>query len=96
MDAGSSCPQVESEEYLIAKYTVKNSSNRNIFVLLSCPKPEFIVLMINLRRIALSLFAIWVVLVLMGKGGFVHLLLLNAIGVQFVDMIGVFRSRLIA
>ena len=50
--------------------------------------------MISLRRIAILIFAIWLVLVAMGKGGFVHLLLLNAIGIEFVDLVGVYRSRL--
>jgi hypothetical protein len=50
--------------------------------------------MITIRRIALLLFAIWLVLVVLGKGGFVHLLLLNAIGIEFVDLVGVYRRRL--
>jgi hypothetical protein len=54
----------------------------------------FDLLMITLRRIAILLFATWLVLVLLGKGGFVHLLLLNAIGVGFVDLIGVVRQRM--
>jgi len=39
---------------------------------------------------------LWLLLVLLGKGGFIHLLLLSAIGVAFVDLIGVYRSRITA
>ena len=50
--------------------------------------------MISLRRIALLLFVIWLVLLALGKGGFIHLLLLNAIGIEFVDLVAVYRRRL--
>lgn len=48
----------------------------------------------GLRLITLILFGIWLLLVLAGKGGFVHLLLLNAIGVGAVDLVGRYRSRI--
>jgi hypothetical protein len=47
-----------------------------------------------LRLISGALTLIWLVLVLMGKGGFVHLLLLNAIGVASVDVMTVYRARI--
>ena len=49
-----------------------------------------------LRVIAASLFGIWLLLVIGGKGGFVHLLLLNAIGVAAVEAVGQYRQRLTA
>ncbi|MFN2501682.1 MAG: hypothetical protein ABR530_06690 [Pyrinomonadaceae bacterium] len=47
-----------------------------------------------LRLIAAVLFVIWLILVILGKGGFVHLLLLNAIGVASVEVMTVLRGRL--
>ena len=47
-----------------------------------------------LRFIAGILLGIWLVLVLIGKGGFVHLLLLNAVGVAAVEIMTVYRTRL--
>jgi hypothetical protein len=49
-----------------------------------------------LSRIAsIALFVIWVALVVfMGKGGFVHLLLLSAIGVGFAELMINYRTRL--
>jgi hypothetical protein len=49
---------------------------------------------LKLHLITAILFVTWLVLVLVGKSGFVHLLLLSAIGVGFVDALGVFRSRM--
>ncbi|MBV9240546.1 MAG: hypothetical protein JO314_00930 [Acidobacteria bacterium] len=46
------------------------------------------------RLITLTLFAIWLVLILLGKGGMVHLLLISAICVGAVDMVGTYRSKL--
>ena len=46
------------------------------------------------RLIATALFLIWLGLVLAGKGGFVHLLLLNALGVAAVEVMTVVRARL--
>jgi hypothetical protein len=34
--------------------------------------------------ISFGLFAVWLVLLLMGKGGFIHLLILNAIPIAIV------------
>ena len=48
----------------------------------------------TLRIIAGILVAIWLLLVLLGRGGFFHLLLLSAIGVAFVDAVGVYRSKM--
>ena len=49
-----------------------------------------------LKVIAVSLFGVWLLLVIGGKGGFVHLLLLNAIGVVSVEAVGQYRQRLTA
>jgi len=46
------------------------------------------------REIASVLFAIWLVLVLLGKGGFVHLILFTAVGVALVDLMAVYRARM--
>ncbi|MBV9216495.1 MAG: hypothetical protein JO053_09980 [Acidobacteria bacterium] len=46
-----------------------------------------------LRLIGFALLFIWLVLVLFGKGGFVHLLFFNGIGVLAVDLAAVYRSR---
>jgi hypothetical protein len=48
-----------------------------------------------LRLIAAVLFGVWLMLVLFGKGGFVHLLLLNALGVASVEMMTMIRTRMI-
>ena len=47
-----------------------------------------------LRIVAAALFFTWLVLVLMGKGGFVHLLILNALGVLSVELMTVIRSNM--
>jgi hypothetical protein len=49
-----------------------------------------------LKYIAATLFGIWAILVLAGKGGFVHLLLLNAIGLAVVYLMGRYRARMTA
>ncbi len=49
-----------------------------------------------LRLIAGILLAVWLVLVLLGKGGFVHLLLLNSIGIAVVELVTVLRTRMTA
>ena len=46
-----------------------------------------------IRIIAGTLLAIWLLLVLMGNGGFVHLLLLNGVGLWVVDAVSFYRSR---
>lgn len=47
-----------------------------------------------LRVIAAILLMIWAVLLVLGKGGFIHLLLLNAIGLIFTDALVVYRTRM--
>ena len=47
-----------------------------------------------LKYIAATLFGLWLVFVLAGKGGFVHLILLNAIGVAVVYVVGRYRTRM--
>jgi len=47
-----------------------------------------------LKIICAVLFLIWLVLVIVGKGGFVHLILLVAIGVSSVEVMTMLRSRL--
>jgi hypothetical protein len=49
-----------------------------------------------LKIIAAVLLGIWLVLVLLGKGGFVHLLLLNGIGVAAVEAMTIYRTRMSA
>jgi hypothetical protein len=46
-----------------------------------------------LRIITLVLLAIWLLLVMLGKGGFIHLLLLSAVGTAGVEAFTVLRSR---
>lgn len=40
------------------------------------------------------LLVIWLVLLLMGKGGFIHILLLNALGVASVEVMTRVRARM--
>lgn len=47
-----------------------------------------------LRIISAILFLSWLVLVIVGKGGFVHLLLLNSIGLAVVEAAAAYRSRM--
>ncbi len=49
---------------------------------------------VTLKLIAGILLVTWLVLVLVGKGGFVHILLLNGIGVAVVEMMTMVRSRM--
>ena len=48
----------------------------------------------GLTKVAGAVLIIWLVLVLVGKGGFVHLLLLNALGLIIVDLTGLYRRNL--
>jgi len=50
--------------------------------------------MIALRIIAGIILSVWLLLVLLGKGGYVHLLLFNGIGVAVVDLVTVYRTRM--
>lgn len=47
-----------------------------------------------LKAIAGILLGIWLVLVLLGKGGFVHLLLLCGLGVASVEIMTIVRTRM--
>jgi hypothetical protein len=51
---------------------------------------------LKLSWIAAILLGIWLLLVLLGKGGFIHLFLLSAIGVAFVDVVAIYRNRMTA
>ena len=53
-------------------------------------------IVVVLRLIAALLIGIWILLLCLGKSGFIHLFLLSAIGVAFVDAVGVYRSRMTA
>jgi len=47
------------------------------------------------RIVFFLLLAIWLALVVFaGKGGFVHLLLLNALGVGFTELLIIYRTRM--
>lgn len=46
------------------------------------------------RIVSIVLFLIWLVLVLIGKGGLVHLLLIAAVCTAAVAAIAVYRSRM--
>lgn len=46
-----------------------------------------------LRLIGVALLLVWLVFVLLGKGGFYHLFFFNGIGVLTVDLAAVYRSR---
>lgn len=51
--------------------------------------------MLLTRIVSVALFVIWTVLVVfLGKGGFVHLLLLSAIGVGFAELMINYRTRM--
>ena len=49
---------------------------------------------ILVRIIALALIAIWLVLVLLGKGGFVHVLLLTGVVIGTIDAVSLYRCRM--
>ncbi|MGI8468126.1 MAG: hypothetical protein ACR2N3_06715 [Pyrinomonadaceae bacterium] len=46
-----------------------------------------------LRIVAGILLGIWLLLVLIGKDGFIHLLLLSGIGVAVVELVCIYRRR---
>ena len=46
-----------------------------------------------LRVIAAALIGVWLILVLLGKSGFVHVLLLTGLGVAFVKLLRSVRER---
>jgi hypothetical protein len=47
-----------------------------------------------LRLVAAGLLGTWLVLVLLGKGGFVHILLLCGISVAVAEIAAVYRTRM--
>ncbi len=47
----------------------------------------------RLRTVALILLAIWLLLVLLGKSGFIHLMLLSGIVIIIIDFVERYRSR---
>ncbi|MFL6467641.1 MAG: hypothetical protein ACJ72Z_06760 [Pyrinomonadaceae bacterium] len=47
----------------------------------------------GLKPLWLTLLFVWLVLILMGKGGFIHLLLLNGVSVLMIDLVAIYRSR---
>ena len=55
---------------------------------------DLVIDMTLLRITAAVLLLIWAALLLMGKRGFVHLLLLNAIGVIFAEFLITYRTRM--
>jgi|CXWL01.1.fsa_nt_gi hypothetical protein len=48
-----------------------------------------------LRIITALLLAIWLVLVLIGKGGFVHLLILTAIAMTVIEGVTTYRAKMV-
>jgi len=48
-----------------------------------------------IRIVAALLIGIWALLVAMGKGGFVHILLLTGIGAESFDLMIICRSRML-
>jgi hypothetical protein len=46
-----------------------------------------------LRIVASTLIGVWLFLFLIGKSGFVHVLLLTGLGVAFVDLLYLIRAR---
>ncbi len=48
---------------------------------------------VGLKILAAILLGVWLVLVLMGRGGFIHLLLLNGISVLMIDLVSMYRAR---
>lgn len=46
------------------------------------------------RIIVGILLAVWLVLILLGKGGFSYILLLTALGIAMLEIIIVFRGRM--
>jgi hypothetical protein len=47
---------------------------------------------VGLRILWGTLLALWLILVIMGKGGFIHLLLLNGISVLMIDLVARYRA----
>ena len=49
---------------------------------------------VGLRILGSVLIIVWLALVVIGKGGFVHLLLLNGIGIWVVDLVSRYRAQM--
>lgn len=47
----------------------------------------------GLKLIAGTLLGLWLIFVLMGRGGFVHMLLLFGISTVAIDMVSMYRAR---
>ena len=47
-----------------------------------------------LKMIAGALFIVWLILVAMGKGGYIHLLLLNFFGLALTELAAEYRERM--
>ena len=47
----------------------------------------------GLRILAGILLGSWLIFVLMGRGGFIHLLLLNGVSVLAIDLVARYRAR---
>jgi hypothetical protein len=49
---------------------------------------------VGLRILGSVLIVIWLALLVAGKGGFIHLLLLNGIGIWVVDLVSRYRAKM--
>jgi hypothetical protein len=49
---------------------------------------------VGVKILWIGLLGIWLFLVLIGKGGFIHLLLLNGISIMMIDLVSSFRARI--
>jgi hypothetical protein len=47
---------------------------------------------VGLRILWGTLLGLWLILVIIGKGGFIHLLLLNGISVLMIDVVAKYRA----
>jgi hypothetical protein len=48
----------------------------------------------GLRIFATALLVLWLLLLVLGKGGFIHLLLLNGIVIWVIDTVSMYRSQM--
>lgn len=84
------------KDYAIEKRVVKNAPSFSIVLLSKARKilREILELILFIRAIAATLLAVWFVLVLLGKGGFIHLVLLAGIGFAVVELVSIYRRRM--
>jgi hypothetical protein len=47
---------------------------------------------VGLKILWIILLGLWLIFVIMGKGGFIHLLLLNGISVLMIDLVAKYRA----